>query len=165
MPEEKNTDPGHGQGGTPGANAGAKADGKYKIDRETAEAEFIRFCEENDLDCDMDGMTDEEKKDFKPIQDRFVKACMRGRVEVDGVNLKYTISEFSTQDWRGKTYTIKRPDGHAFIGMDGYKETQSVHRMNGFLSAMTGQEVSFFTKIDRADWLFFRDIATLFLVG
>jgi hypothetical protein len=49
--------------------------------------------------------------------------------------------------------------------MDGYKETQSVHRMNGFLSAMTGQEVVFFTKIDRADWLFFRDVATLFLAG
>ena len=164
MSDKNDTASGQGQGGTPTANAEATASGKDKIDRETAKSEFASYCEENDIDCNMDAMTDEEKADFKPIMDRFIKACMRGRVEADGVNLKYTISHFS-KDFSGNVITIKRPDGHAFIGMDGYKETQSVHRMNGFLSAMTGQEVVFFTKIDRADWLFFRDIATLFLVG
>jgi hypothetical protein len=138
---------------------------KNKIDKETAEAEFVAYCDANDIDCDINTMTDEEKDDFKPIKDRFIKACMRGRIEADGVNLKYTISDFSIKEFRGRVISIKRPDGHAFIGMDGYKDTQSVHRMNGFLSAMTGQEVVFFTKIDRADWLLFRDIATLFLVG
>jgi hypothetical protein len=159
MPEEKNT--GRGPEEMPPANG----ENKFIIDRKTAEAEFVRWCEGNDLDCDMSAMTDEEKKDFKPIQDRFVKACMRGRVEADGVHLKYTISDFSGKDFRGKTITIKRPDGRAFIAMDGYKETQSIHRLNNFMSAMTGQEVAYFTKIDRADWLFFRDIAALFLAG
>jgi hypothetical protein len=164
MPDSNDTAQGYGPGGTPDAKADGK-DKKDKIDRETAKEEFIRWCEENDIDCDMDAMTDEEKTDFKPMMDRFVKACMRGRLEADGVNLKYTISDFSVPPFKGQVITVKRPDGHAFIGMDGYKETQSVHRMNGFISAMTGQEVAFFTKIDRADWLFFRDVASLFLVG
>jgi hypothetical protein len=152
MAEDRNT------GGTPGA------DSKNTIDKKTAEAEFARYCEANDIDCDTSGMTDDEKKDFAPIQKRFVKACMQGRVKVDGTDLKYTVSKFSPPGFKGNEITISRSGGQSFMGMDGYKDTQSVHKMNGFLSAMTGQETSFFTKIDGSDWMFFRDIATLFLV-
>jgi hypothetical protein len=136
---------------------------KFKIDKETAEAEFVSFCEANDIDYDMDGMTDDEKADFEPIKKRFIKACMQGRLAVDGLALKYTPSEFTKQEFRGMV-EIKRPEGHAFMAMDGYKETQSAHKMQGFLSSMTGQEVKYFSKIDSRDWLFYRDIAVLFLV-
>jgi hypothetical protein len=162
MSEATDTAKTSGPDGTPGDTASRK---QNKIDRETAKNEFFRWCEENELDCDIDAMTDEDKAAFKPIMDRFVKACRMGRVEADGVILKYTLSAFSEPGYAGKVITIKRPDGHAFIGMDGYKDTQSVHRMNGFLSALAGQEIVFFTKIDGNDWLFFRDIATLFLAG
>jgi hypothetical protein len=106
-------------------------------------------------------MTDDEKADFEPIKKRFLKACMQGRLVVDGLSLKYTPSEFTKPEFRG-TVEIKRPEGHAFMAMDGYKETQSAHKMQGFLSSMTGQEVKYFSKIDSRDWLFFRDIAVLF---
>jgi hypothetical protein len=135
---------------------------KNKIDRETAEAEFDSFCELNDIDCDMDGMTDEDKADFEPIKRRFVTACMRGRVAVDGGKIIYTPSDFTVKEFRDPV-EIKRPDGHAFMAMDGYKDTQSIHKLHGFLSAMTGQEIKYFSKIDHSDWLFFRDIGTLFL--
>jgi hypothetical protein len=81
---------GCGQDGIPeaGLPQASSSSGKDKIDRETARAEFVSYCEENDIDCNMDAMTDEEKKDFKPIMDRFIKACVRGRVEADGVNLE-----------------------------------------------------------------------------
>jgi hypothetical protein len=137
---------------------------KPVIDRQTAEKEFDNYCEANDIDCDMNAMTDDEKKDFEPIRKRFVKACMQGRVKVDGTDLKYTVSKFSKSPFGGQEITIKRCGGQSFIGMDGFKDTQSIHKMNGFLSAMTGQEISYFTKIDGKDWQFFRDIATLFLV-
>jgi hypothetical protein len=154
MDESKDT----GSATTPGAT-GKK---KNKIDKQTAEAEFVAFCEANDIDCDIDGMSDEDKKDFEPIKRRFVTACMQGRVTIDGRKIIYTPSEFTSVDFRDPV-EIKRPDGHAFIAMDGYKETQSIHKLNGFLSAMTGQETKYFSKIDGGDWLFFRDIGTLFL--
>ena len=142
----------------------ATTSGKNIIDRKTAEAEFDRYCEVNDIDCDMSAMTDDERKDFEPIKKRFVKACMQGRVKVDGINLQYTISDFSPPPFNGQIVTTKRPGGNSFMEMDGYKETQSVHKMHGFLAAMTGQEKSFFSKIDGKDWHFLRDIAVLFLV-
>jgi hypothetical protein len=148
-------------GGTIDADLNAKK--KFKIDKETAEAEFVSFCEANDIDYDTDGMTDEEKADFEPIKKRFIKACMQGRLVVDGLVLKYTPSEFTKPEFRGAV-EIKRPEGHAFMAMDGYKETQSAHKMQGFLSSMTGQEVKYFSKIDSRDWLFYRNVAVLFLV-
>jgi hypothetical protein len=148
----------------PDGTSGATANGKNIIDQKTAEAEFVRYCEANDIDCDMAGMKEEDRASFEPIKNRFIKACKQGRAKVDGRNLKYTISDFSPAGFSGREITIERCSGHAFMGMDGYKDTQSVHKMNGFLSAMTGQETSFFAKIDGSDWLFFRDIATLFLV-
>jgi hypothetical protein len=155
-----------GENDTPQAapRAAEKKNKAFKIDRETAEAEFVSFCEANDIDCDMDGMNDEERRDFEPIKKRFIKACMQGRVTVDGRSLKYTNSEFTVQEFREEV-TISRPSGHAFMAMDGYKETQGVHKLQGFVSSMTGKEVKYFSKIDSGDWLFYRDMAVLFLAG
>ena len=107
-------------------------------------------------------MTTEDAEAFIPLKERFVKACMSGRVEVDGRNLRYTISDLS-EDFSNDVVMIKRPKGHAFMAMDNYSDKQSVHKLQGFVSAMTGKEVKYFSKIDISDWLFFRDIATLFL--
>jgi hypothetical protein len=153
MPEEN-------AGSIPSGEAAAKK--KNKIDRKIAEAEFVLFCEANDIDCDMDGMTDEDKAGFEPIKRRFINACMQGRVTVDGLKIIYTPSDFTVKEFRGPV-EIDRPSGHAFMAMDGYKETQSIHKLQGFVSAMTGQETKYFSKIDVRDWLFFRDVASLFL--
>ena len=157
MIDKNDSMPGHDSDGVTGINK------KDVIDQKTAEAEFERYCEVNDIDYDINAMKDDDKASFEPIKNRFIKACKRGRVKVSGRDLKYTISDFSVSPFRGNEVIIGRCSGHAFMGMDGYKDTQSVHKMNGFLSAMTGQEVSFFAKIDGSDWLFFRDIALLFL--
>ena len=135
---------------------------EVKIDRETAVAEFERFCKANEIDYDESAMTTEDAEAFKPLKERFINACMDGRVEVDGRNIKYTVSEYSA-DSSGDVVVIKRPTGHAFMAMDNYSDKQSVHKLQGFVSAMTGKEVKYFSKIDISDWLFFRDIATLFL--
>ena len=135
---------------------------EVKIDRETAVAEFERFCKANEIDYDESAMTTEDAEAFKPLKERFINACMDGRVEVDGRNIKYTVSEYSA-DSSGDVVVIKRPTGHAFMAMDNYSDKQSVHKLQGFVSAMTGKEVKYFSKTDISDWLFFRDIATLFL--
>jgi hypothetical protein len=154
--------PGENDGAQPSAKAPDKKGKAYKIDKETAEGEFAAFCEANDIEYEMDGMTDEERQDFEPIKKRFIKACMQGRLIVDSRSLKYTNSEFTEKAFQEEV-TITRPSGHAFMAMDGYKETQSVHKLQGFVSSMTGKEVKYFSKIDSSDWLFYRDMATLFL--
>ena len=141
----------------------AAQENKNVFDKKTAESEFERYCGDNDIDCDTSGMTEDERKDFEPIKKRFVKACMQGRVKADGINLVYTISNFTLAPFKGKEIVIKRPAGQAFMGMDGFKDTQSVRKIHGFLAAMTGEEMVLFSKLDKTDWLFLRDIATLFL--
>jgi hypothetical protein len=79
---------------------------KYKIDGETANNEFIRYCENNDIDFDESKMNKEEKVSFSDIKWRFMKCCMEGRVEVDGKSVKYTVSDFSENGFCGETITI-----------------------------------------------------------
>lgn len=134
-----------------------------KIDKETAKNEFCRYCESNGIEHEESAMSDEEKDTFKDIKKRFLDACMAGRVEVDGTTLKYTLSNFSPEGFGGKVFVIKRPSGHAFSSMDGWKEKESVHKLVGFMSAITGQELKTFSKIDIFDWKFVSSIATLFL--
>jgi hypothetical protein len=134
-----------------------------KIDRETAESELILFCENNRIEHDENAMNDEEKETFSNIKKRFIDSCMEGRVEVDGRNLKYTVSEFSPENFSGNIITIKRPGGHAFAAMDGWKDHESVHRLMGFMSALTGKEVKYFSKIDAVDWQFISAVSKLFL--
>ena len=100
-----------------------------KITRELAEQEFVSYCESNDIDCDESAMNEEDADAFKPIKESFIKACRAGRVVVDGKNLEYTISDFSPQGYAGNKLTIGRPNGSAMLAMDGYKDTQSMHKL------------------------------------
>lgn len=135
-----------------------------KIDKATAETEFERYCEANDIDCDIASMSEEDRKDFEPIKKRFIKACMEGRVVVDDRNITYTNSALSLPAFQ-EAVIISPPSGSAFMAMDGYKDSQAVHKLQSFISAMTGKDIKYFAKLDRKDWLFYRDIATLFLAA
>ena len=134
-----------------------------KIDRETAEAEFFRYCDNNEIEYDESSMNEDEKDSFDDIKKTFVKACMAGRVEVDGTSLKYTLSKFSAESVRNKPIILKRPGGNAFSSMDGFKERENVKKLHAFMSAMTGQDLKYFTLVDALDWKFFSGMATLFL--
>jgi hypothetical protein len=103
-----------------------------KIDRETAEAEFIRYCESNEIEHEEAEMNDEEKELFNDIKKRFITCCMAGRVEVEGTSVKYTLSKFSPEGFAGETVTIKRPIGNTFSSMDSFKERESVHKLHGY---------------------------------
>lgn len=135
---------------------------EVKIDRETAVAEFERFCEANEIDYDESVMTDEELDSFLPLKKRFVRACMDGRVEVDGLNIKYTISQFSGK-CAGEIVVIKRPTGKAFMMLNKYSEKQGVNKLQAFLSAMMEESNFSFALLDSKDLMFLIGIATLFL--
>jgi len=134
-----------------------------KIDKETAEKEFDMFCKNNSIENNTADMNEDEKYSFEEIKKRFVKACMAGRVEVDGRSIKYTISNFSPEGFKGEIVTIKRPTGQSFSAMDDFKDNQGQKKTMAFVSAMTGKEVRYFNKIDYTDYRFFADASTLFL--
>jgi hypothetical protein len=133
-----------------------------KINEELAINEFEKYCEVNDIDFNEADMNEEEKNSFGAIKRRFLKACRAGRVVVDGRELEYTISDFSKKH-KGEKIKFERPTGKSFMAMDSFKDRENVAKLQAFASAATGQRVSFFSELDTADWLFFRDLVTLFL--
>jgi hypothetical protein len=130
-----------------------------KISVDVAEQEFENYCNANDIDTNVSGMDDDDKKAFEKIKRRFVKACRAGRVVADGTSLTYTLSKFSNEN-AGAVIKVDRPLVKGFIAG---KQEDSVLRVNSLLSSMTGKEISFFAKIDVSDWMFLSDLATLFL--
>jgi hypothetical protein len=143
------------------ANTPEKNGGKF--DADTAAAEFVSYCDFNDIDHDEAAMSEEDRNSFRQIKDRFMKACKQGRLTVDGTSLVYVVSKRSPKEFAGEQVTISRPGGQAFMAMDGFKDNQAVHKLQAFCSSMTGKEVKYFSKLDIIDWFFFRDIASLFL--
>jgi hypothetical protein len=83
---------------------------------------------------------------------------------VDGTGLEYKVSILSGP-FSGDLVKVSRPSGQAFMAMEGFKDGQQIHRLQAFCSAMTGKEVKYFSKLDIIDWMFFRDIASLFLAS
>lgn len=134
-----------------------------KISRELAEKEFNTFCDNNGIEHDESVLDTDDIETFKEIKKQFLAACIKGRVEVDGRDLKYTISEYSPDGFKGEVVTIKRPKGSAFSAMDSSKDREGIKKLHQFISAQTGKDVSYFTKIDVLDWKFFQAISQLFL--
>jgi len=139
---------------------------KNKIDRETAVDSFNLFCENWEIDCDESGMNQDDKIDFESQKSKIVNAIMKGRMVYDDSGIiKYTISEKSGEKLQGKEISIRRPKGAAYMEMDRFKDRQGVHKTYAVLSAMTGQDEAFFSKLDGIDLKPFMAVVTLFLAG
>ena len=131
---------------------------KVKISKETANRDFESWADALGIEYDMDGMNTEEKSDFERLKSPIIKAI------VDGNSLEYTIKTCAAAEGlAGRNVKIGAPSGAIYSGMDGYKETQNVHRLNGAMSAMTGLDVGIFPKLDLRDYSFFKAVVQLFL--
>jgi hypothetical protein len=129
-----------------------------------AEQEFINWCEANGLDHTEEDMEEEDRKEFKKIKKRFMKAIDEKRLVVDGTKLEYTISHFSKKN-AGQKLTISRPIGRDFIAMDGFRDTQQMQKFQAFIASIAETEKSLVANLDIKDRQFLSDIGTLFLVG
>ena len=137
---------------------------KAKISKETANRDFESWADALGIEYDMDGMNAEDKTDFERIKAPIIKAIVDGRCVVDGNSLEYTIKTcVAAEALAGRNVKIGAPSGAIYSGMDGYKETQNVHRLNGAMSAMTGLDVGIFPKLDLRDYSFFKAVVQLFL--
>lgn len=137
---------------------------KAKISKEVANKDFENWADALGIEYDTDGMNAEEKADFERIKAPIIKAIVDGRCVVDGNSLEYTIKTCAAAEGlAGRNVKIGAPSGAIYSGMDGYKETQNVHRLNGAMSAMTGLDVGIFPKLDLRDYSFFKAVVQLFL--
>ena len=147
-------------------NKAIKKKSKYVIDKDTAENDFIDFCEEWEIDYEIDDMTDEDKEGFENQKDKIVKAIMRGRMafDRDTNTMNYTFSDKSEKQ-AGETIKIARPKGASYMDMDGYKDTQLIRKTYAVLASMTRKSISYFANIDGIDLKPLQAIITLFLAG
>lgn len=136
-----------------------------KIDKESAELEFLNFCKMWEIDSDIEDMNEDDRDSFNLQKSKIIRSIQRGRLVVkeDNEALDYT---FAKPDVSGvETLEIRRPKGAALISMDRYKEGQGVHKTYSVLGYMTGKDTSFFSRIDGIDLKIFMAIVTLFLAS
>lgn len=136
-----------------------------KLTEEMGRTEFLGWCEANDIDYDIAKMNDEDAKGFEEIENRVVKSICNGTAVIDGDVLEYTLSEKNEGNIAGMKIKISSPRGNLYLGMDGYKETQTMHKLWAMLSALTGLDVGVFSKMVLKDLKFCRAVLSLFLAS
>ena len=141
------------------------ADEKENAMSETlAENEFLRWAENADISVDTSDMNDEEKATFESLKRRIVKSIVKGQTIVnDDDNLEVTLSAKNPAGYAGEKLTFEPPTAQAYIGIDNFKAHQTIHKMIAVMSAMTGKDIGFFSKIANNDFKIFMAIATFFL--
>lgn len=136
-----------------------------KIDSATAVKDFGSWCEAVGLDYDESAMSSEDQKAFEVLKNRIVKAIQEGSCIVDGDKIEYTLGSRYEGQMAGMKITVGAPTGKVFLGMDGFKDTQTMHKLHGAMSALTGLDVGVFSKLSIKDWKFFQSVLTLFLTA
>ena len=139
-----------------------KEDGK--INQETAEQEFERFCDDWELDSDVSAMSEEEKEDFAGLKSKIVRAIKKGRLSFDDGKLNYTISDKS-ENKSGEKLVISRPKGHTYMDMDKHKDREGVHKTYTVLAGMTGKSARYFSGLDGIDLKPLFAVVTIFLAS
>lgn len=136
---------------------------EIKIDNVTAVKDFESWCDAVGIDYDESSMSSEDQKGFVDLKNRIVKAIQEGSCVVDGDKIEYTLGNRYEGQMAGMKIIVGMPTGRVFLGMDGYKDTQAIHKLHGAMSALTGFDVGFFAKMNIKDWKFFQSVLTLFL--
>lgn len=134
-----------------------------KVTKEIAENEFLQWCEENDLETDEAGMSEDQKTVFTAVKSKFIKLIQKGRLVVDGSTFELTLSKFAPEGIAGTTVSVSHPTGSMWIGMDGRKQNEQMHKTQQAMSALTGKDTGWLSKIDAKDWGFLAEVVGLFL--
>lgn len=131
-----------------------------QIDRETAENDFIRWCDRARIDTEFKESTEDGEARAR-ARDRIIRAIEKGFFTVDdegigtltadvkGAQTKITFSEFYTG---------------AHVAMDRKKEGHNFAKLNASLSAMTKQSDVTFAQMHPTDAKICQAVALLFLV-
>jgi hypothetical protein len=130
-----------------------------KIAQEFAEQEFDRFLNAMDLDIQLKGMDDEDRKSFEEAKRKLVRAMQKGSLVIDEKGQPV----FTPQLGDTAPITFKEPTGAVLMTMDQKKKDHDVAKMMVTMAAMTGVNMQRFAKMEGRDIKICLAIATLFL--
>lgn len=133
-----------------------------RMSEAVAEAEFLKFTDAWDIDSNTEKMNAEDKDSFDEQKNRIVNSLIKGRTVIteEGNITYHTVGEEGPDK-----LDFKVPKGEAYIKMDKFKDRQSIHKMFGFLSSMTGVSSKMFSNMDARDTKFCMAISILFLAS
>ena len=137
---------------------------KELMTEEMALDELKNWAEDNDLDIFL---TDDKGRVV--IDNALLKLAKKMQEGVLSINdnkeLEYTVSERSPAGYAGEKLTFKSPDGSAFIATDKFKEQEGAHRLLAVASAMTGQDIRWFAKLNHSDYKVVTLVTSFFIGG
>lgn len=131
-----------------------------KVCLEVAEAEFQRFVELMDLDCDEKSMGEEDKAGFSEQKEKLIKAIRKGSLVVNE-NGEPIFTPQRTND--AKPITFYEPTGASLMAMDRKKKSEDVAKLYATMADMTRTDAKTFAKMKNADLKVCMAITTLFL--
>lgn len=111
----------------------------YPVDQETAEAEFERFVELNEIDADESAMDAEDLPFYRKQRRRMVGAIMDGSLTID----EDGCPEYTPQhrDTRNKNPVKFRPrSGASLMASDLKKQSHQVAKTYAIMGDMTQQD-------------------------
>lgn len=129
----------------------------FVVDRETAENEFDRFIDINEIDLGDEDIGAEDQKDITRSKRRMIAAIMEGRMAVDSEGcIEFTLSD-------GQELKFKQPTGEAYSAMDTRKSGHDIAKAYASMAAMTGRSPVLFNKMKFRDLKICFDVWSLFL--
>lgn len=139
--------------------------GSEKIDNETAELIFSQFCEDWDIDIDDSDMDEDSKVDFQKYKKTIIRKIKEGSLIYDESDetFNYTLKKSLSDGTNGGNITIKRSSGASSIGMDKYKENESMHKTFAKMANMIDKPVQFISRMDDIDIKILQAVFILFL--
>ncbi len=131
---------------------------------ELAMKELERWADDKDIDIYVtDG---NGKKVLDASIPRLLIVLQRAHMYLnDNCDFEYVISSKSPEGYAGEKIVLKNPTGAAYMAMDKFKEQEGVHKTMAVASAITGQDVSWFSKIANNDYKVVTAIVGFFIAG
>ncbi|ANO58041.1 hypothetical protein [Shewanella phage SFCi1] len=110
---------------------------EYKLDRESADAEFESMCEFFDIDTDTDELDEDDLEAFERLKGKVTKALRIGSLVI-GSNGQPT---YTTK--QGTAMTFKQPTGATLLAdVKGKKDSVDQRRMFAIVCELTGNVAS-----------------------
>ena len=143
----------------PGTSAPGKKP-KDKVDPESAEVDFVRWCEAFDIDIDPDHMDDDDRTGFDKQKRRIIDAMRAGFLVINEADLPvYTPQYIEGID----PITFREPKGASLMAMDGKKKNYDVTKLFAVMANMTKLSTNQYAKMGKRDLYVCMAVASFFL--
>lgn len=128
--------------------------------REVAEAEFDKFCDDMDIDRNVDKMNEKDAEGFNENKEIIIKAMVTGRLVLnDDSEPVYTPVRTGVSN----PLTFREPSGVDLMAMDRKKSGEDVGKMYALMDSMTKSVPGTCSKLRGIDRKVAQAITVLFM--